>query len=685
MPIPNDGMVEEAERGLAWRREFGRGGTEVGIARARDIANRRNLSMDTVRRMNSYFARHEVDKEGEGFYPDQDGYPSNGRIAWALWSGDAGWSWAKRILEQEDDERSSFSLFVSDLRTQLASSSDAAIRSFLSDYIVTFNLMASRAGSKSFGDSIFIHAASEVLGRQDWFEVRGIDARSVATQVVDMMSDWDWANNLLVTEAMCWRSNLTASNAADGEISISTRGLCSSPIPAVILASTFINLCPEAFRSGEFSHNCSLLSNLPTHITSKRGSKETRPYEGEHAARIRDPRDFDSFRRRNNEGGQGVDFVYGVKDGTADIQSIRFKVDFFTEEQAREWLERNDFEPLLFEPAVPVDDERSIVLSSTQISETMMDKRAEPDELSVGDYVTWDSSGGEVYGQIERIERDGEIDVPDSDFTITGTEDDPAALIMVYREVEDGWSPSGTRVGHKFSTLTKVSARYYDEDGKKKRHIKRIEETDDEIIVVFAKDDHEDDMEEMSKQDREMRPTKKIEVRAEHDGGVRVTGYAAVFGEETNIGGMFTEVIEKGAFRSALDRGDDVVFLINHDGLPLARTRSGTLKLREDERGLFVDTYLDPNDPDVRSIIPKMRRGDLDKMSFAFIPTRQEWDDSGDMPKRSIQDLQLYDVSIVTTPAYDGTEIGLRSLQQYREEQKKSQAARRLRMKSRLA
>jgi len=103
MPTPNEAMREEAERGLAWRREFGRGGTEVGIARARDISNGKNLSMDTVRRMNSFFARHEVNKEAEGFRPGEDGYPSNGRIAWALWSGDAGQSWASRILAQDDD------------------------------------------------------------------------------------------------------------------------------------------------------------------------------------------------------------------------------------------------------------------------------------------------------------------------------------------------------------------------------------------------------------------------------------------------------------------------------------------------------------------------------------------------------------------------------------------------------
>jgi len=176
-----------------------------------------------------------------------------------------------------------------------------------------------------------------------------------------------------------------------------------------------------------------------------------------------------------------------------------------------------------------------------------------------------------------------------------------------------------------------------------------------------------------------------VEIRQEDDGPIRVAGYAAVFGQETNIGGFFTEVIEAGAFTSALERNDDVVFLVNHDGLPLARTRSGTLRLSQDERGLYIETELDIDDPDVRAIVPKMKRGDLDKMSFAFVPTRQTWDDSGDMPKRMIQDLQLYDVSIVTTPAYDGTEIGLRSLQQYRDEQNKTQAMRRLRMKASLA
>jgi HK97 family phage prohead protease len=95
-------MREEADRGLAWRREHGRGGTEVGVARARDIANGRALSIDTVQRMASYFARHEVDKQGQGWGPGEEGFPSAGRIAWALWGGDPGWAFARNILERVD-------------------------------------------------------------------------------------------------------------------------------------------------------------------------------------------------------------------------------------------------------------------------------------------------------------------------------------------------------------------------------------------------------------------------------------------------------------------------------------------------------------------------------------------------------------------------------------------------------
>jgi hypothetical protein len=95
---PTDGMVAEARRGLEWRQAFGRGGTQVGVARARDIVNRRRLSRTTVVRMASYFARHAIDKRAQGFRPGEPGYPSAGRIAWALWGGDAGETFARSII-----------------------------------------------------------------------------------------------------------------------------------------------------------------------------------------------------------------------------------------------------------------------------------------------------------------------------------------------------------------------------------------------------------------------------------------------------------------------------------------------------------------------------------------------------------------------------------------------------------
>ena len=90
----------------------------------------------------------------------------------------------------------------------------------------------------------------------------------------------------------------------------------------------------------------------------------------------------------------------------------------------------------------------------TMTEETKTEHRAEPDGLKVGDFVRWNSSGGTARGKIDRIVRDGSIDVPDSSFTITGTADDPAALITLYRNGE----ATDRKVGHKFSTLTKIAA-----------------------------------------------------------------------------------------------------------------------------------------------------------------------------------------------------------------------------------
>lgn len=107
--VPPQAVRNNAKRGLELREKHGRGGTAVGVARARDLSNGKALSLDTLKRMNSYFARHEVDKKGEGWGVDSAGY-----IAWLLWGGDAGRSWAKSITNKEETKEKST---VKDLTT----------------------------------------------------------------------------------------------------------------------------------------------------------------------------------------------------------------------------------------------------------------------------------------------------------------------------------------------------------------------------------------------------------------------------------------------------------------------------------------------------------------------------------------------------------------------------------------
>ena len=95
--LPPAAVRAAAARGLRWRRETGRGGTAVGIARARDLSNGRPVSWETVLRMYSFFSRHQIDLIAEGASPGERGFPSPGRVAWELWGGDAGFRWVSAL------------------------------------------------------------------------------------------------------------------------------------------------------------------------------------------------------------------------------------------------------------------------------------------------------------------------------------------------------------------------------------------------------------------------------------------------------------------------------------------------------------------------------------------------------------------------------------------------------------
>jgi HK97 family phage prohead protease len=398
--------------------------------------------------------------------------------------------------------------------------------------------------------------------------------------------------------------------------------------------------------------------------------------------------------------------------------------------------------------------------------EDMGEVRAAPDALTVGDFVSWNSSGGRARGKIERIVRDGQINVPDTDFTITGTEDDPAALIVVYRELSDGWRETDTQVGHKFSTLTliddlplseerainqeapaymRAAARrgleYYEEglagdgvtpgtirearamaegtvsddkwiriaawiarhlvdldspdadpdsdnypsagvvahllwgSGPSKRAAQRTKDYADSVVARIRAEET-NSMDDKNKwldvaraialkidgpkaNEPEVRTNSvEFEVRAEGD-GMTFTGYASVFNSPSQDLGGFIEYVAPGAFKRSLQSRNEVKLLWNHDaGEPLASLRGGSMQLVEDERGLKVTASL-PQTSRGRDVAELLRTKVIDSMSFGFNVIKDTW--SRDGQTRTLDSVRLFEVSIVSFPAYEATTAQVRS------------------------
>lgn len=154
-----------------------------------------------------------------------------------------------------------------------------------------------------------------------------------------------------------------------------------------------------------------------------------------------------------------------------------------------------------------------------------------------------------------------------------------------------------------------------------------------------------------------------FEFREDKDGQVAIEGYAATYEPYDCYGGPdrggWVEQLSRASFKRTLNEDPDVMLLVNHEGLPLARTKSGTLKLMLDNHGLRMRAMLDPTDPDVQAIVPKMRRGDLNEMSFSFRVKDQVW--NTEYTHRNITELSLQkgDVSVVNYGMNPNTRVVL--------------------------
>lgn len=158
----------------------------------------------------------------------------------------------------------------------------------------------------------------------------------------------------------------------------------------------------------------------------------------------------------------------------------------------------------------------------------------------------------------------------------------------------------------------------------------------------------------------------KIEKRT--DGKRYISGYAAVFyreGDTTTEYQLWRDLYErvmKGAFKEAV-KDDDVRALMNHDpNMLLARSKNG-LTLREDDTGLFYEFPIDENDPDHLRVAAKLERGDMSGSSFGFEVIERRWIEFKDYDVLELVKVRLYDVSPCTFPAYEGTTVGIRSVE----------------------
>lgn len=284
-----------------------------------------------------------------------------------------------------------------------------------------------------------------------------------------------------------------------------------------------------------------------------------------------------------------------------------------------------------------VDPDEDAVEGET-VEEVAMEGRAKASDLGVGTFVSWQSKNGRSSGKVEAVAMDGIVESSEG-FQLKATPDAPLFTIRVFNEQGNGFVPTDRTVVQPASILTVTK----------------------DLPTPRSSEDDEIESRKSALATAE-RFTVDTEVRAAtaDDGTLVIEGYAAKWNVEAD-GLSFREQIAPGAFTRSLASGDPVYLLVNHDTdqLPLASTASGTLQLREDEVGLLMRAELDPANPRAVEAYSAVSRGDVTKQSFAFTvaPDGQK----REAGLRTLTDLNLYECSICTWPAYSATDVVARN------------------------
>jgi HK97 family phage prohead protease len=241
--------------------------------------------------------------------------------------------------------------------------------------------------------------------------------------------------------------------------------------------------------------------------------------------------------------------------------------------------------------------------------------KAAPGELTDGDFVKWESAGGEAQGKVIQIATEGSLSVPDSEFTVEATAEDPAALIEVFERVEGGWRSSGVVVGHRFSTLTKIDP---------------LEEAELPKSRIVAK-----------------MKSVKMDMEVSEDGKVGIIeGFASTYGN-TDLGG---DIVEKGAFKQTLLHKQGIVPLLLDHGYN-TRDVAGVAMLEDQDKGLYMKAEMPLEDPEVNAAYKKIKfmldRGAKMGLSIGYDTIKSMPGEDG---TRLLKEVALHEVSITPFP-----------------------------------
>ena len=614
------GVQDEAKMALTWIADgyAGSGFTAVGKKRASDLAAGHAISAQTILRMYSFFKRHQVDKQAEGFNSGEDGFPSPGRVAWSAWGGDAGFTWSTKIRNQISKSARALSLMASEEGDMADMNQVPDLNEELTELladVVSFYFRAHGAHWNVKGADFSEYHKLFLKIYEDVYE--SIDPIAENLRKLGSIAPFTLTSFLTLRSIDDAATTLQDPIALANDLLVANDMIIDELSDAFDCATNYNQQGVANFLAGRIDQH----QFWKWQLTASLGQEVTQ---------------------------SATDLVDDQGNDADDDQPY---------DQVDDMLAEQGLAPMPIAPRsaigavglhfAPRDTSWDAAAANKRIQAWAGGKENMDWAKYANAFFYVDSADKEKLGSY-KLQFADLIDgkllaIPKAIFAVAG-------VLNGARGGVDIPAADIASIKGKVSTYYSQMAKAFDDDSIKAPFGGRSEE---ESTMIEERKTMIRNAEQI---------TMQAEVRsvATDDGSIKVAGYAATFNNEAT-GLNFREVIAPGAFTRTLQGDTPIFLLINHDmeQLPLASTRSGTLKLSEDEIGLRMEATLDPLNPRAAELASALGRGDVDKMSFAF--TVAPGGDTRSEGLRTLTDLDLYEISVVNLPAYDDTSVGLRA------------------------